>query len=200
MTELCEVVITAPDPDWLVNFTRQLVADGLCSSGHNYVPVRSIYKWRGEVHDRTEGRVSLHTRRSRVAEIVQRAKEQHPYEVPGISTRPIDDGNPDYLRWIAEQTGQPQTASPRDTQPPRVKRHQPPYVQIADAYRQKIDENELSAGTRLPPTASIAAEWNVSVATAHKALRQLASEHRIRLVDKQGAWVAEPGTRTPVTP
>lgn len=61
MTDLCEVVITAPDPDWLVEFTRGLVADGLCSSGHNYTPIRSIYKWCGEVHDRTEGRVPRFT-------------------------------------------------------------------------------------------------------------------------------------------
>lgn len=102
--ELCEVVMTAPDPEWLVEFTRQLVADGICSSGHNYMPVRSIYKWRGKVHDRTEGHVSLHTRKSLVPVIVQRAKEQHPYDVPGISSRPIEDGNPDYLQWIADQT------------------------------------------------------------------------------------------------
>ena len=29
MTELCEVVITAPDPEWLFRLTRALVADGL---------------------------------------------------------------------------------------------------------------------------------------------------------------------------
>jgi len=104
MTDLCEVVITAPDPDWLVEFTRQLVADGLCSSGHNYTPIRSIYKWRGAVHDRTEGRVSLHTRKERVADIVARVQEQHPYEVPSVTTRPIEDGNPAYLEWIREQT------------------------------------------------------------------------------------------------
>ncbi|MGH3326728.1 MAG: divalent-cation tolerance protein CutA [Streptomycetales bacterium] len=104
VTELCEVVVTAPDPDWLVEFTRQLVNDGLCSSGHHFAPVRSIYRWRGEMYDRVEGRVSLHTRRSLVAEIVRRAKQTHPYEVPGISTRPIEDGNPDYLQWILDQT------------------------------------------------------------------------------------------------
>jgi len=59
--------------------------------------VRSIYRWRGEIYERTEGRVSLHTSRGRVSEIVARAKEDHPYEVPGISTRPITDGNPEYL-------------------------------------------------------------------------------------------------------
>jgi periplasmic divalent cation tolerance protein len=48
--------------------------------------------------------VSLHTRRSRIPEIVDRAKREHPYELPGVSSRPINDGNPDYLAWISEQT------------------------------------------------------------------------------------------------
>jgi periplasmic divalent cation tolerance protein len=104
MNDLCEVVITAPDPEWLLAFTRKLVEDGLCASVHNFTPVRSIYRWRGEVHERTEGRASLHTGCGRVAEIVDRAKQEHPYEVPGISTRPIVGGNPDYLQWIAEET------------------------------------------------------------------------------------------------
>ena len=104
MTELCEVVITAPDPDWLHDLSRKLVERGLCASAHNFVPVRSIYRWRGEIHERTEGRVSLHTRSDRVAEIVALAKQEHPYEVPGISTRPIADGNPDYLAWITQET------------------------------------------------------------------------------------------------
>ena len=64
---------------------------------------RSILRWRGEVHKRSEGRISLHTSRGRVAEIVERAKQEHPYEVPDISARPIVDGNPDYLAWIASE-------------------------------------------------------------------------------------------------
>lgn len=104
MGELCEVVITAPDPEWLVEFSRQLVRDRLASAGHNYAPVRSVYRWRGEVHDRLEGRVSLHTRKSLVTEIVKRANEQHPYEVPGVSTRAIEDGNPEYLDNVLAET------------------------------------------------------------------------------------------------
>jgi periplasmic divalent cation tolerance protein len=103
-TDLCEVVITAPDPEWLKAFSRQLIEDGLCASAHNFAPVQSIYRWHGEIYERTEGRVSLHTSRSRIPEIVSRAKKQHPYEVPGVSARPIVDGNPDYLAWISQQT------------------------------------------------------------------------------------------------
>lgn len=111
MTELCEVVITAPDPAWLRSFTRELVDRRLCSSVHNFAPVHSIYRWQGEVHERTEGRASLHTRRALVPEIVQYAKERHPYQVPGISARPIYDGNPEYLDWIVAETAQPTAAT-----------------------------------------------------------------------------------------
>ena len=45
MTDLCEVVITAPDPEWLFHLTRALVADGLCASAHNFTPVRTVYRW-----------------------------------------------------------------------------------------------------------------------------------------------------------
>jgi periplasmic divalent cation tolerance protein len=103
-SELCEVVITAPDPEWLKAFSRQLIEDRLAASAHNFSPVQSIYRWRGKVYERTEGRVSLHTTRGRVPDIVARAKDEHPYELPGVSARPIDDGNPDYLAWILEET------------------------------------------------------------------------------------------------
>ena len=53
--EVCEVIITAPDPDWLVEFSRRLVTDRLCASGHNFQPIQTIYRWQGEIHDTIEG-------------------------------------------------------------------------------------------------------------------------------------------------
>jgi CutA1 divalent ion tolerance protein len=52
-------------------------------SAHNFTPVRSIYRWQGEIHERTEGRVSLHTSRNRVPEIIERAKQEHPLRGTG---------------------------------------------------------------------------------------------------------------------
>jgi hypothetical protein len=49
--ELCEVVISAPETDWLRVFSRQLVEDRLCASAHNFHPVASVYRWRGEIHE-----------------------------------------------------------------------------------------------------------------------------------------------------
>jgi periplasmic divalent cation tolerance protein len=104
---LTQRATTRRDPDWLVEFTRRLVTDRLCASGHNFAPIRTIYRWQGQVHDKTEGRVALRTRRSLVPQIVDRAKREHPYEVPSVVAVPIIDGGPDYIAWILEQTEQP---------------------------------------------------------------------------------------------
>lgn len=107
MDEVCEVIITGPDADWLAAFTRGLVDDRLCACGHHSTEIRSIYRWEGEVHDEGEARVALHTRRALVPEIVARAEREHPYEVPCVIALPIADGNPAYLRWIVEETRPP---------------------------------------------------------------------------------------------
>ncbi len=102
--EVCEVIITAPDAEWLATFTRKLAADRLCAAGHNFAPIRSIYRWRGEIHDKTEARVAMRTRRSLLPQIIERVKQEHPYEVPSVVVVPIIDGSQDYIRFILDET------------------------------------------------------------------------------------------------
>ncbi len=104
MDEVCEVIITAPDPEWLAAFTRKLALDRLCAAGHNFVPIRSIYRWQGQIYDKAEARVALRTRRSLLPQIIERVKQEHPYEVPSIVMVPITDGSQDYIRWILAET------------------------------------------------------------------------------------------------
>lgn len=99
-----EVVITAPDADWLTAFTRQLVEDRLAAGAHLITPIRSIYRWHDEIHDITEARIAIHTVASLVPAIVARANEQHPYEVPCVIAWPITHANPEYIDWIRVET------------------------------------------------------------------------------------------------
>ncbi|SER75993.1 divalent-cation tolerance protein CutA [Actinokineospora terrae] len=105
--QACEVVITAADAGWLVDFTRALVADRLVACGQHISPVRSVYRWDGAIQDDVEARVALHTRLSLVPEIVARADRDHPYDVPCVFALPIQAGNPAYLAWIVSQTREP---------------------------------------------------------------------------------------------
>ena len=102
--DICEVVITAADAEWLAGFTRRLVEDRLAACGHQTPAIRSIYRWDGAVHDDAEARVALHTRLSLVDRIIERAGAEHPYEVPCVIALPVIAGNPAYLDWVRAET------------------------------------------------------------------------------------------------
>ena len=91
--QLVEVIITAPDEDWLIKFTRKLVEDRLAACGH-HTPIRSIYTWDGQ-HPRSNRnpRRHPHPRRPRPA-IIDRTNAEHPYEVACVIATPIVDANP----------------------------------------------------------------------------------------------------------
>jgi periplasmic divalent cation tolerance protein len=101
---VCEVVVTAADPEWLAGFTRRLVEDRLAACGHQIPVIRSVYRWEGMVHDDPEARVALHTRASLVERIVARADAEHPYDVPCVLALPVAGGNPAYLDWVLAMT------------------------------------------------------------------------------------------------
>ena len=98
-----EVVITAPDQEWLRGFLRKLVHQHLAAAGH-LSPFETIYNWRGEVFEKTEARGVLYTRASLVQRITDLTRQEHPYEVPHVTATPLTAGNPDYLDWIIAET------------------------------------------------------------------------------------------------
>lgn len=104
--EVCEVVITAPDAEWLATFTRKLVEDRLAAGGHHTTTIRAIYRWQGEIYDKPEARVVLYTRRSLVHAIIERTNREHPYEVPHVTASTID-GSPAYVQWVLDETREP---------------------------------------------------------------------------------------------
>jgi periplasmic divalent cation tolerance protein len=101
--EPVEVVITAPDEEWMRGFLRALVREHCAAAGH-LSPFGTVYRWRGEVYEKTEFRGVLYTRASLVDRIVERTRREHPYEVPHVTATPLLAGNSDYLRWIIEET------------------------------------------------------------------------------------------------
>jgi periplasmic divalent cation tolerance protein len=110
--ELVEVVVTAEDGEWLAGWTRSLVEDRLAACGHVIPSVRAVYRWDGVVHDDPQARVELHTRAALVPAIVERARIDHPDEVPCVIALPLTGGHPDYLAWVAAETQGPSATEP----------------------------------------------------------------------------------------
>jgi len=102
--EPIEVIITAPERDWLEDLCHQLVDARLAASAHVIHPMTSIYRWKDAVETATESRAFLRSRRALLDELVAYVVERHPYEVPNVTALPIVGGNPEYLAWLARET------------------------------------------------------------------------------------------------
>jgi periplasmic divalent cation tolerance protein len=102
--EIADVFITAEDADWLAEFTRRLVGDGLAACGNIIAGVRSIYTWQGGVEDGSEALVVLHTRRDLVPTIIDRADDEHPDDTPQVLAVPVAEAHPGYRDWLIAAT------------------------------------------------------------------------------------------------
>lgn len=84
---------------------RSLVEARLAACGNIEVPVRSIYRWKGEIETAREYLLLLKTSRRRFAAMEQMIKRLHSYDVPEIIALPVAVGSPGYLRWIDQCVG-----------------------------------------------------------------------------------------------
>lgn len=80
---------------------RSLVDAGLAACVH-LQPVRSVYRWKGEVFDEPEWRLAVKTTSERHAAVERHIQERHTYETPEIVRVEITGGSAEYLRWIEE--------------------------------------------------------------------------------------------------
>jgi periplasmic divalent cation tolerance protein len=96
---------TSASPPFGGSFSGVCARDALGSVSLGIInEIRSIYRWEASLHDEPEARVALHTRRSLVSAIVDRANQDHPYDVPCVIALPIVDGNSAYVDWVLRET------------------------------------------------------------------------------------------------
>lgn len=71
----------------------------------NIIPhIISIYRWQGKINEDKEHLLIMKTTADKMALILAKIKDLHPYEVPEIIFFPIQAGFPPYLDWIRQST------------------------------------------------------------------------------------------------
>jgi periplasmic divalent cation tolerance protein len=106
VADLVEVVVTAAAPlQGPAPSLRGVGGSGVLA--HVVPAMRAVYRWDGAVHDDPQARVGLHTRAALVPAIVERARSEHPDEVPCVIALPLTGGHPDYLAWVVAETREP---------------------------------------------------------------------------------------------
>jgi periplasmic divalent cation tolerance protein len=99
------VVITTTDSaDAAAALARAVVEARLAACVQISGPVRSVYRWEGELHDDQEWQLWIKTAYDRVDELTEFVKAGHGYDVPEVLALPVLGGNPDYLAWITQET------------------------------------------------------------------------------------------------
>lgn len=101
MTATCQLVLTTcPDADTAGRIARTLVEERLAACVNVLPPMRSVYRWKGQVEEAGEVLLLIKTSGTRFAALRERLRALHPYELPEIVAVPIVDGLPDYLAWL----------------------------------------------------------------------------------------------------
>ena len=103
MSEVLTVLCTCPDTATAKSLAAGLVEQGLAACVNVLPEIRSIYRWRNEIHD--EGEVLLLAKTSRLAyaSLESWLLEHHPYEVPEVLALPVQAGSADYLDWVLSE-------------------------------------------------------------------------------------------------
>ncbi|WP_447002885.1 divalent-cation tolerance protein CutA [Saccharothrix isguenensis] len=99
------VVITTTDSeDAAGTLARAIVEARLAACVQISSPIRSVYRWDGDVRDDREWQLWIKTAYDRVDELTEFVRARHTYDVPEVLALPVLGGNPDYLDWITSQT------------------------------------------------------------------------------------------------
>jgi len=99
-------VFCSCSPEEAGALARQLVEDRLIACANIIPGLTSIYRWDGAIQEDQETLLVMKTRAERIPALTERIRELHSYDVPEVIALPLaeNEGNPDYLRWLVEQT------------------------------------------------------------------------------------------------
>jgi periplasmic divalent cation tolerance protein len=97
------IFVTCPQDEG-VHLLRQLVEERLVAGGNIISGVRSLYRWKGQICDEPEEILLMETAAEKVAAMMARLQEIHPYEVPKILTFEPQEGLAAYWHWVKAET------------------------------------------------------------------------------------------------
>ena len=93
-----------------------LVKERWAACANYFGPITSVYWWQGRRQQAREWILLAKTRAALTAGLVRRVRALHTYVVPCIVVVPIHRGNPEFFRWIVQETDRRAAAHPAKRQ------------------------------------------------------------------------------------
>ena len=107
MSRFGVVLTTAGSEEEAARIARALVEGGLAACVNVVPGVRSVYRWKGAVHDDREWLCLAKVERARFDEVASAVRAAHSYKLPEVVLLPIEAGDPRYLAWLAGEEDAP---------------------------------------------------------------------------------------------
>jgi periplasmic divalent cation tolerance protein len=104
MTNCSCIYITAKNYEEAEKIGLVLLEDRLVACINITEKIISQYWWEGKIVRDEEALLIAKTKKSLVADVIEKVKSLHSYSVPCIVSLPIEEGNPDFLAWIMHET------------------------------------------------------------------------------------------------
>ena len=106
MDELIVLYTTWPDAETAEAFGRRAVEERLAACANVLAPMRSIYRWEGEIRSEAETAMLLKTTGSAVHGLGELILKYHPYETPCVvALKPDPENcNQKYISWVRSAT------------------------------------------------------------------------------------------------
>ena len=102
------IYATFPSPAEAERIGDALVERGLAACVNIFPQMTAIYIWEGARQRESETAMLIKTRAGLADTVIAETRKLHPYSNPALVVLPIEGGAQDFLRWIAEQTANPQ--------------------------------------------------------------------------------------------
>ncbi|XP_073809583.1 protein CutA homolog isoform X1 [Danio rerio] len=94
--------VTCPNDTVAKQLARGIVEKKLAACVNIVPQITSVYEWQGKIEEDNEVLLMIKTRSSKIPELAEYVRSNHPYEVAEVISLPIDQGNPPYLKWIGD--------------------------------------------------------------------------------------------------
>lgn len=96
------LLINSPTEQTAKDIGRAIMEKKLAASINFFTRTSTMYVWRGDIHDASEILMLVKTRTSRIQQVIDYVRSVHPYATPEVLSIPVEDGSPEYLRWMDE--------------------------------------------------------------------------------------------------
>jgi periplasmic divalent cation tolerance protein len=107
VTDALIVTTTVDSEDLAVKIASGLLERHLAACVNIVSPVRSIYRWKGQVHDDREKVLMIKTMARKFREVRDYIREVHTYELPEIIAYQVAAADENVLEWITDSVKEP---------------------------------------------------------------------------------------------